>query len=621
MDSLFAILGVRCGTVPLAHGIAARRRLRRSSVAPLLIETSVFSVDARAVDARLRLSRKARSLRTPLALLSQHHNTEFTARRHYWTRVSRLLFNRLNLSAFAPPVARNDPLPSFSILDRTNLRIARTSLLSPKSDLATAFFARQLTDISFANSPCFGYDLADGVRTLLLARIDGLWTLKFALRLNLLAANHPFTDGYCILCNQSLNGTHEWAHFVVSCTGLAIQRDDANLAPFIAQISEAIEHKLPESNDPAALAALGYDDDLLATFRTIRSLGSVVTGNKSMHLETSSVAPLLIETSVFSVDARAVDARLRLSRKARSLRTPLALLSQHHNTEFTARRHYWTRVSRLLFNRLNLSAFAPPVARNDPLPSFSILDRTNLRIARTSLLSPKSDLATAFFARQLTDISFANSPCFGYDLADGVRTLLLARIDGLWTLKFALRLNLLAANHPFTDGYCILCNQSLNGTHEWAHFVVSCTGLAIQRDDANLAPFIAQISEAIEHKLPESNDPAALAALGYDDDLLATFRTIRSLGSVVTGNKSMHLETCVHSPRECAHFFRRPMVCSSVLYGYITVDVSDQGDDITEGSTHGLKLERQVFALIRGLMFVDNVVVILAESHVACGHK
>ncbi|KAI8927137.1 Alpha/Beta hydrolase protein [Entophlyctis helioformis] len=181
-----------------------------------------------------------------------------------------------------------------------------------------------------------------------------------------------------------------------------------------------------------------------------------------------------------------------------------------------------------------------------------------------------------------TDISFANSPCFGYDLADGVRTLLLARIDGLWTLKFALRLNLLAANHPFTDGCCILCNQSLNGTHEWAHFVVSCTGLAIQRDDANLAPFIAQISEAIEHKLPESNDPAALAALGYDDDLLATFRTIRSLGSVVTSNKSMHLETCVHSPRECARFFRLPMVCSSELYGYITMDVSDQGDDITE---------------------------------------
>ncbi|KAI8928498.1 hypothetical protein BC831DRAFT_509982 [Entophlyctis helioformis] len=333
----------------------------------------------------------------------------------------------------------------------------------------------------------------------------------------------------------------------------------------LERISEAIEHKLPESNDPAALAALGYDDDLLATFRTIRSLGSVVTSNKSMHLETCVHSPR--ECAHF----------FRLPMVCSSVLYGYITMDVSDQgddiTEGSTHGLKLERISEAIEHKLPES--------NDP--------------AALAALGYDDDLLATFRTiRSLGSVVTSNKSMHLETCVHSPRE-----------CAHFFRLPMVCSSVLY--GYITMdvSDQGDDITEGSTH------GLKLER-----------ISEAIEHKLPESNDPAALAALGYDDDLLATFRTIRSLGSVVTSNKSMHLETCVHSPRECAHFFRLPMVCSSVPYGYITMDVSDQGDDITEGSTHGLKLEKISIPVvadghdIRGLILADDVA-ILAESHAA----
>ncbi|KAH6589336.1 hypothetical protein BASA50_010082 [Batrachochytrium salamandrivorans] len=237
------------------------------------------------------------------------------------------------------------------------------------------------------------------------------------------------------------------------------------------------------------------------------------------------IAPMLTDCGIISLDAHAILARVRLTVKATTLKTPLRTLllpstiPSHYNSWF------WTRRSRSLIRfvhpNMSLFHFNIPISTNglfhNPISTNSSITSSNIsrsipntqslhtRITTTSTTIPitptiaeirrqrskyalertfqvwgKSKLACSYVqANHASSAKFLRSPALSTGQAIGASLLSLARCGGLWDYPRALKAGLL---HPTaTNLYqlgspsrCILCHAHLD-CKSMAHLVVDCT--------------------------------------------------------------------------------------------------------------------------------------------------
>ncbi|KAH9267284.1 hypothetical protein BASA83_010017 [Batrachochytrium salamandrivorans] len=237
------------------------------------------------------------------------------------------------------------------------------------------------------------------------------------------------------------------------------------------------------------------------------------------------IAPMLTDCGIISLDAHAILARVRLTVKATTLKTPLQTLLLPSTIPFHSNSWFWTRRSRSLirFVHPNMSLFHfnipistnglfhNPIPTNPPITSSNInrsipntqslhtsitststtipstptiaeirYQRSKYALERTFQVWGKSKLACSYVqANHASSAKFLRSPALSTGQAIGASLLSLARCGGLWDYPRALKAGLLhpTATDPDQLGSpsrCILCHAHLD-CKPMAHLVVDCT--------------------------------------------------------------------------------------------------------------------------------------------------
>ncbi|KAH9274800.1 hypothetical protein BASA83_003007 [Batrachochytrium salamandrivorans] len=237
------------------------------------------------------------------------------------------------------------------------------------------------------------------------------------------------------------------------------------------------------------------------------------------------IAPMLTDCGIISLDAHAILARVRLTVKATTLKTPLRTLLLQSTIPSHSNSWFWTRRSRSLIRfvhpNMSLFHFNIPISTNglfhNPISTNSSITSSNIsrsipntqslhtRITTTSTTIPstptiaeirhqrskyalertfqvwgKSKLACSYVqANHASSAKFLRSPALSTGQAIGASLLSLARCGGLWDYPRALKAGLL---HPTatnlyqlgSPSLCILCHAHLD-CKPMAHLVVDCT--------------------------------------------------------------------------------------------------------------------------------------------------
>ncbi|KAH9263288.1 hypothetical protein BASA83_013343 [Batrachochytrium salamandrivorans] len=237
------------------------------------------------------------------------------------------------------------------------------------------------------------------------------------------------------------------------------------------------------------------------------------------------ITPMLTDCGIISLDAHAILARVRLTVKATTLKTPLRTLLLPSTIPSHSNSWFWTRRSRSLIRfvhpNMSLFHFNIPISTNglfhNPISTNSSITSSNIsrsipntqslhtRITTTSTTIPstptiaeirhqrskyalertfqvwgKSKLACSYVqANHASSAKFLRSPALSTGQAIGASLLSLARCGGLWDYPRALKAGLLhpTATNPDQLGspsLCILCHAHLD-CKPMAHLVVDCT--------------------------------------------------------------------------------------------------------------------------------------------------
>ncbi|KAH9244610.1 hypothetical protein BASA81_017977 [Batrachochytrium salamandrivorans] len=237
------------------------------------------------------------------------------------------------------------------------------------------------------------------------------------------------------------------------------------------------------------------------------------------------IAPMLTDCGIISLDAHAILARIRLTVKATTLKTPLQTLLLPSNIPPHSNSWFWTRRSRSLIRfvhpNMSLFHFNIPISTNGlfhnpistnssitnpdinqsipntplintsitttsttipPTPTISEIchQRSKYALERTFQVWGKSKLACSCVqANHASSANFLRSPALSTGQAIGASLLSLACCGGLWDYPRALKADLLhpTATDPDQLGspsLCILCHSHLD-CKLMAHLVVDCT--------------------------------------------------------------------------------------------------------------------------------------------------
>ncbi|KAH9245474.1 hypothetical protein BASA81_017043 [Batrachochytrium salamandrivorans] len=237
------------------------------------------------------------------------------------------------------------------------------------------------------------------------------------------------------------------------------------------------------------------------------------------------IAPMLTDCGIISLDAHAILARVRLTVKATTLKTPLRTLLLPSTIPSHSSSWFWTRRSRSLIRFVHPNMFLfhsnipistnglfhnpistnPPITNPDINPSISNTQsihtsntttpttipitptiseirhqRSKYAFERTFQVWGKSKLACSYVqANHASSAKFLRSPALSTGQAIGASLLSLARCGGLWDYPRALKAGLLhpTATDPDQLGsprLCILCHSHLD-CKPMAHLVVDCT--------------------------------------------------------------------------------------------------------------------------------------------------
>ncbi|KAL2914921.1 hypothetical protein HK105_205464 [Polyrhizophydium stewartii] len=182
---------------------------RHTPVAAMLAELSLDSIDTLAIRARIRLFRKANSLATPLKALIAPRNI-FFSRRLVWSRGSARLHRRfVGLTWFPDDWAARELLPRMH---------ERRMLVSPARATASYRDHQFAATAGFFRSPMFDASLSNGVRYLIAARCNAIWSTSRAVAARLLRNGHPFVGRQCPICRTPLGAFSPVGHLITACT-------------------------------------------------------------------------------------------------------------------------------------------------------------------------------------------------------------------------------------------------------------------------------------------------------------------------------------------------------------------------------------------------------------------
>ncbi|KAH6593938.1 hypothetical protein BASA50_006994 [Batrachochytrium salamandrivorans] len=208
------------------------------------------------------------------------------------------------------------------------------------------------------------------------------------------------------------------------------------------------------------------------------------------------IAPMLTDCGIISLDAHAILARVRLTVKATTLKTPLRTLLLPSTIPSHSNSWFWTRRSRSLIPQTSTDPSQTPnplhtriTTTSTTIPSTPTIaeirrQRSKYALERTFQVWGKSKLACSYVqANHASSAKFLRSPALSTGQAIGASLLSLARCGGLWDYPRALKAGLLHPTATDLDqlgspSRCILCHAHLD-CKPMAHLVVDCTHLTV----------------------------------------------------------------------------------------------------------------------------------------------
>jgi hypothetical protein len=222
---------------------------RSAALAPLMLETSTHSILAASIIMRMRLFRKAGSLRTPIRWFCMgepnpvRRDNGHRAAKMYWSRQTKTTITRaFTTNGLAPRSA--DDKRRFS---------QEHTIKGAGNDASRHYISAQfINTASYLTSTTQSRTSAQSTRILLLARAGALWTTKLARHANILDPQCPFTPGRCILCDAPIRPKHEMAHIFVKCASTQAHRTRLGIQPAVNFISRL----LPVTSDCVDLYTL-----------------------------------------------------------------------------------------------------------------------------------------------------------------------------------------------------------------------------------------------------------------------------------------------------------------------------------------------------------------------------
>ncbi|KAL2919343.1 hypothetical protein HK105_200986 [Polyrhizophydium stewartii] len=255
---------------------------------------------------------------------------------------------------------------------------------------------------------------------------------------------------------------------------LAILAATASLRPFLHNSTIPLSARLQVFSS-AVLGVAGYCLELIGGNRSrLAPLQTPINRALRELLKLprhTPVAAMLAELSLDSIDTLAIRARIRLFRKANSLATPLKALIAPRNI-FFSRRLVWSRGSARLHRRfVGLTWFPDDWAARELLPRMH---------ERRMLVSPARATASYRDHQFAATAGFFRSPMFDASLSNGVRYLIAARCNAIWSTSRAAAARLLRNGHPFVGRQCPICRTPLGAFSPVGHLITACTDPRIQ---------------------------------------------------------------------------------------------------------------------------------------------
>ncbi|KAL2914825.1 hypothetical protein HK105_205567 [Polyrhizophydium stewartii] len=255
---------------------------------------------------------------------------------------------------------------------------------------------------------------------------------------------------------------------------LAILAATASLRPFLHNSTIPLSARL-QIFSSAVLGVAGYCLELIGGNRSrLAPLQTPINRALRELLKLPRHTPdaaMLAELSLDSIDTLAIRARIRLFRKANSLATPLKALIAPRNI-FFSRRLVWSRGSARLHRRfVGLTWFPDDWAARELLPRMH---------ERRMLVSPARATASYRDHQFAATAGFFRSPMFDASLSNGVRYLIAARCNAIWSTSRAVAARLLRNGHPFVGRQCPICRTPLGAFSPVGHLITACTDPRIQ---------------------------------------------------------------------------------------------------------------------------------------------
>ncbi|KAH6591777.1 hypothetical protein BASA50_008486 [Batrachochytrium salamandrivorans] len=242
------------------------------------------------------------------------------------------------------------------------------------------------------------------------------------------------------------------------------------------------------------------------------------------------ISPMLTDCGIISLDAHAILARVRLTVKATTLKTPLRTLLLPSTIPSHSNSWFWTRRSRSLIRYQPINPKHPIhthqfTSTSTTIPSTPTISeirhqRSKYALKRTFQVWGKSKLACSYVqANHASSAKILRSPALSTGQAIGASLLSLAHCGGLWDYPRALKAGLLhpTATDPYQLGspsLCILCHAHLD-CKPMAHLVVDCSHptVFLARVDTQLLQAIndtrVQIFDCTLHTTTTTTTPAS----------------------------------------------------------------------------------------------------------------
>ncbi|KAL2920281.1 hypothetical protein HK105_200353 [Polyrhizophydium stewartii] len=328
----------------------------------------------------------------------------------------------------------------------------------------------------FFRSPMFDASLSNGVRYLIAARCNAIWSTSRAVAARLLRNGHPFVGRQCPICRTPLGAFSPVGHLITACTDPRIQayRDTIGFSReffvLLWQHAHEVAGLLPapdvNSLDLSILVLGGtlcggatLGNDWLAGFSQMGTVVAPPAGRVVHFLQRTMWS---YSSSLWAYHRNAA---------ANSLATPLKALIAPRNI-FFSRRLVWSRGSARLHRRfVGLTWFPDDWAARELLPRMH---------ERRMLVSPARATASYRDHQFAATAGFFRSPMFDASLSNGVRYLIAARCNAIWSTSRAVAARLLRNGHPFVGRQCPICRTPLGAFSPVGHLITACTDPRIQ---------------------------------------------------------------------------------------------------------------------------------------------